>query len=79
MPDNKRLIDDILDAKEAPKDTSLRGNALRRAISAEVPKTMTAWEWEEYYRTHGRPDTHMKPSSKPHAGFLHRVRAWLSR
>jgi hypothetical protein len=78
MTDRKALIDDILEAKEEPIDTSLRGNALRRATSSAVPKTLTAWEWEEYYRTHGRPDTHAKASGESTAGFWQRLRDWLA-
>ena len=77
MTDKKKLIDDILDADKAPIDTSLRGNALRRATSSEVQRTLTVWEWEEYYRIHGVPESHINASSSPNVGFWQRVRAWL--
>ena len=79
MPDKKRLIEDILEAKEAPIDNSLRGNALRRATKAEVPRTLTAWEWEEYYRINGVPDAHAKTSTGPKVGFWQRFQAWFQR
>jgi hypothetical protein len=78
MTDRKALIDDILEAKEESIDTSLRGKALSRATSSAVPKTLTAWEWEEYYRTHGRPDTHIKASDASTTGFWQRLRGWLA-
>ena len=27
-----------------------------RAISKAIPKTMTPWEWEEWYGMYGKPD-----------------------
>ena len=43
------------DAQEL--DNTLQGNALRRAQSDEVPNTLTPWEWEEWYREHGMPQS----------------------
>lgn len=37
-------------------DTSLRGQAFRRAENQQPPKTMTPWEWEEWYSLHGMPE-----------------------
>ena len=37
------------------RDNSLRGNAMRRARSGNVPKTLTPWEWHEWYCEHGMP------------------------
>jgi hypothetical protein len=79
MPDRKKSIDEIMQATEAPIDRSLRGNALRRATGSQVPRTLTAWEWEEYYRTHGRPETHVEAITSPRIGFWQRFRTWLSR
>ncbi len=79
MTDRKSLIDEILEDREEPIDTSLRGGALRRAIGKATPRTLTAWEWEEYYRTHGRPDTHVKNSDERSTGLWQRLRGWLVR
>ena len=47
--------------KEPEIDRSLRGQALRRAAGNTPPRTMTAWEWKEWYAQHGVPDTHRSP------------------
>lgn len=44
--------------KEPETDRSLRGQALRRATVNTPPRTLTAWEWKEWYAQHGVPDTH---------------------
>ena len=36
-------------------DNSLRGSAMRRATSGQLPKTLTPWEWEQWYKEHGYP------------------------
>ena len=51
--DVKRLLSD-----EKPIDKSLRGKALKRATAEYLPRTLTPYEWEEYYREHGRPPEH---------------------
>ena len=57
-------IQQLLDEKEAPADHSLRANALRRARADEIPKTLTAYEWEEWYAERGIPDSHRVPQVK---------------
>lgn len=44
--------------KEPERDRSLRGQALHRATVNSPPRTLTAWEWKEWYAQHGVPDTH---------------------
>jgi hypothetical protein len=45
--------------KEGAKiDVSLRGQAMRRALEEKVPKTLTPYEWEEWYALHGVPKVH---------------------
>jgi hypothetical protein len=54
----------------APQDTSLRKKSLRRAAEDYVPRTLTAHEWEDYYREHGVPSEHRQgraPGDKPTA------------
>ena len=41
--------------QDAELDKSLRAQAFRRAESQQPPKTMTPWEWEEWYAQHGVP------------------------
>jgi hypothetical protein len=43
---------------EAPIDKSLTGKAFKRALNKDVPRTLTAWEWQDYYAEHGKPDSH---------------------
>ena len=54
------LIDRILDESVDTQDHSLRKQALDRALSERVPRTLTPWEWEEYYAEHGVPDAHRR-------------------
>ena len=38
-------------------DSSLDAKAYERAMSGKVPRTMTAWEWEQWYAEHGKPES----------------------
>ena len=51
---NQKLIREILHEKEESSDTSLQAKAFDRAMSGKVPRTLTPWEWEEWYAEHGR-------------------------
>lgn len=48
------------DSNEKSVDISLRGQAMRRAMQTELPKTLTPFEWEQWYAKHGVPDAHRK-------------------
>ena len=65
----QKRIRQILNQVEEEKDTSLRGHALKRATEHDVPRTLTAWEWEQWYIDNGKPDAHRPPepgsSSQP--------------
>lgn len=52
------ILERHLKTSEERSDTSLRGNALRRALGDDLPKTLTPYEWEERYAEHGVPDGH---------------------
>jgi ubiquinone biosynthesis monooxygenase Coq7 len=59
----QRLIREILEAdvpktKSQEQDHSLRQQAWDRALSGAPPKTMTPWEWQDWYATQGVPATH---------------------
>ena len=60
--------------EEGP-DNSLQGNALRRAQLEEIPKTLTPWEWEHWYRERGMPpEFRRRDSTEPKkAGWLRRL------
>ena len=60
----QKRIRQILNEAEEAKDTSLRGHALRRATEQDVPRTLTAWEWEQWYAENDKPEAHQ---SKPKA------------
>jgi hypothetical protein len=64
---NQRRIREILGESEQVPDHSLRGHALRRARSEEAPRTLTAWEWEQWYAEHGVPERHHTGPSKNRA------------
>lgn len=55
---NQQRIREILNQKEAEKDTSLRGKALERATGSTVPRTLTPWEWQQWYSENGQPARH---------------------
>jgi hypothetical protein len=57
---NQRLIRELLGEKEAEKDNSLRGKALERASEEQLPKTLTPWEWQQWYAEHGQPAEHRR-------------------
>mgnify|MGYP001825035392 CR=1 FL=1 len=64
----QKRIRQILNQAEEAKDTSLRGHALKRATENDVPRTLTAWEWEQWYIDNGKPEAHppeSKSSSQP--------------
>ena len=52
-------------------DVSLRGQALRRAVQAELPKTLTPYEWEQWYAEHGVPRAHLQAAMKPRKRWWH--------
>ena len=71
---NQRRIREILGEKEPENDHSLRGQAMERAKEDRVPRTLTPWEWEEWYASHGRPADHAQPeTSAEHPGFWRRL------
>ena len=72
MPRNSELIEQILqedDASDPRESESLQAKARRRAESGEVPRTMTPWEWEDYYQMYGRPEQHQPPREKTESVF----------
>ncbi len=69
----QRLIREILEA-DAPKtktqeqDHSLKQQAWDRALSGEPPRTMTPWEWQDWYAAQGVPitQTHTETQTETH-------------
>jgi len=53
---------------------SLQAKSLDRALNNTVPKTLTPYEWEEWYSKHGVPDTHREPQAPERFGWIGR---WL--
>ena len=51
-------IDRLLESEEAPRDHSLQGHSLHRAKSGQIPRTLTAHEWEQWYAERGIPAEH---------------------
>ena len=45
-------------------DTSLRAASLQRAVGQSLPKTLTPYEWQQWYAEHGIPDSHLNPAKK---------------
>lgn len=53
----------ILGDKEESTDHGLGAKSLRRAISGDVPTTLTPYEWEQWYAEHGVPEGHVHPAT----------------
>jgi hypothetical protein len=70
-------IAQLLGEPEPVIDKSLRGQALRRAGERELPRTMTAWEWEAYYHEHGQPEAHSSVVKGARVRWPQRLRAWV--
>ncbi|MEE4147191.1 MAG: hypothetical protein V2I26_20470 [Halieaceae bacterium] len=60
MAVNHRHIAHILGDAQPAADTSLRAQSLARATSADVPRTLTPFEWEQWYEQHGVPEEHQQ-------------------
>ena len=58
MAVDHKLIKEILGETEPSADTSLRGYSLRRAEQKKPPKTLTPFEWEQWYAENGVPASH---------------------
>lgn len=72
---NKAEFDKILaDSKDKDpnKATDLRGKALLRARDNKIPRTMTPYEWLEYYESHGVPKEHRQ--SKDQKSWWDRIK-----
>jgi hypothetical protein len=55
---HQQRIDELLEEREEQSDHSLRKKALDRAMCETVPRTLTPWEWQEWYAEHGVPEAH---------------------
>jgi len=64
---------------EEGEDSTLQGNALKRARDEKLPTTLTAFEWEEWYAEHGVPEEHRVEDAKPAAGLWQKLLAWVGR
>ena len=66
----------LLGEKEAVSDNSLRAKTLQRALGKTPPRTLTPYEWQQWYADHGVPDSHTPGRDKPPwwKGLLHSVR-----
>ena len=74
---NQRRIREILGEAEPEQDHSLRAQAMDRATSERVPKTLTPWEWEQWYAEHGAPPAHRQPVQTQKSSLLQRLRLRL--
>jgi hypothetical protein len=59
---NSDRIARLLGEKEEVSDHSLRAHSLKRAMTASVPRTLTPYEWEQWYEQYGVPESHTRPS-----------------
>ena len=64
----KDELEKLLDrdqGKDPNKATDLRGKAMLRATGDKIPRTMTPYEWLEYYESHGVPEQHQAIEEQP--------------
>lgn len=59
MNDHEEKLAALLAPKEGRSDNSLRGKALMRALQNTTPKTLTPYEWEQWYAKNGVPQSHI--------------------
>ena len=52
----------LLGEKDELTDHGLGAKSLRRAVSGDVPTTLTPYEWEQWYAEHGVPEGHIHPT-----------------
>ena len=59
-------------------DNSLQGASMRRALNQQVPKTLTPFEWQEWYAENGVPEQHRNPQKALSEGrcTIRRLLAW---
>ena len=50
----QQIIENVLGDHSRPTDNSLQAKAMRRALSGATPRTLTPWEWEEWYAAQGK-------------------------
>lgn len=57
------LPGDFMKEQSGDVDNSLRGAAIRRAETQPLPKTLTPYEWQQWYAEHGVPQEHRTTES----------------
>jgi hypothetical protein len=68
------------DNAETKNDHSLREKSWKRATGEAVPKTLTPYEWLEYYKQYGIPESHRGGPDQEHKrpeGLVKRLKHWL--
>jgi hypothetical protein len=77
MTTNHDRIRRLLDDNDSPTDHSLRAKSLGRALKSELPKTLTPFEWEQWYAEHGVPDSHQVPEGAKKERPWWRFARWM--
>ncbi|MFK8047522.1 MAG: hypothetical protein AB8B81_03705 [Halioglobus sp.] len=75
MAVDHEAIRKILGEQDENADNSLRAKSLQRAMSQQVPKTLTPHEWEQWYAEHGVPESHRAKGTKVKKAWW---RFWVS-
>lgn len=60
------------------RDNSLRGKSLERALHSDLPRTLTPYEWQEWYERHGVPPDHRQAVAPAPSSFWQRIKRLLS-
>ncbi|MEP1472353.1 MAG: hypothetical protein ABJK20_01970 [Halieaceae bacterium] len=65
----------ILGETDPSADTSLRHYALRRAEQKAPPRTLTPFEWEQWYAENGVPASHHVTEESRSQSFWQRLKS----
>jgi len=72
MARNSDLIAQLLGEEGESTDHSLRAHSLKRATTASVPRTLTPYEWQQWYEEYGVPESHIR-HPKPTGSWWRRL------
>jgi len=75
--DHKR-IKELLGETEPSADTSLQSYSLRRATQKLPPRTLTPFEWEQWYSENGVPASHKSSKAPAVESFWQRLKNVLA-
>jgi len=70
--DHERIAQ-LLGEEQASSDLSLRAQSLKRATTDSIPRTLTPYEWEQWYAQHGIPEAHRRDTRREKRSWWRRL------